>query len=66
MSTQRYSVKPHPIGTLLTWVESSEIAVLETEPAMKATQTSSIALRRSTIPCGDIRRSGRSAPTSSN
>jgi hypothetical protein len=66
MSTQRYSVKPHAIGTLLTWVESGEVAIPETEPAMKATPTSSITSRRSTIRGGDIRRSGRSAPTSSN
>lgn len=26
MSTQRYSVTPHPIETLLTWVKSGEIA----------------------------------------
>lgn len=29
MSTQRYSVTPHPIQTLLTWVESQEIAIPE-------------------------------------
>lgn len=29
MSTQRYSVTPHPIETLLTWVKSKEIAVPE-------------------------------------
>lgn len=29
MSTQRYSVTPHPIETLLTWVKSSEIAIPE-------------------------------------
>ncbi|MBI4728005.1 MAG: DUF262 domain-containing protein [Acidobacteria bacterium] len=29
MSTQRYSVTPHPIETLLTWVKSGEIAVPE-------------------------------------
>ena len=29
MSTQRYSVTPHPIQTLLTWVQSSEIAIPE-------------------------------------
>lgn len=29
MSTQRYSVTPHPINTLLTWVESGEIAIPE-------------------------------------
>ena len=29
MSTQRYSVTPHPIDTLLTWVKSSEIAIPE-------------------------------------
>jgi hypothetical protein len=29
MSTQRYSVTPHPIETLLTWVKSREIAVPE-------------------------------------
>jgi hypothetical protein len=27
MSTQRYSVTPHPIETLLTWVKSGEIAM---------------------------------------
>ncbi|MSR04520.1 MAG: hypothetical protein EXS04_02850 [Phycisphaerales bacterium] len=27
MSTQRYSVTPHPIETLLTWVKSREIAI---------------------------------------
>ena len=26
MATQRYSVTPHPIETLLTWVKSGEIA----------------------------------------
>lgn len=29
MSTQRYSVSPHPIETLLTWVKSEEIAIPE-------------------------------------
>ena len=29
MSTQRYSVTPHPIGSLLTWVKSGEIAIPE-------------------------------------
>jgi hypothetical protein len=29
MSTQRYSVTPHPIDTLLTWVRSGEIAIPE-------------------------------------
>lgn len=29
MATQRYSVTPHPIETLLTWVKSGEIAVPE-------------------------------------
>jgi len=29
MSTQRYSVTPHPIETLLTWVKSQEIAIPE-------------------------------------
>jgi hypothetical protein len=29
MSTQRYSVTPHPVETLLTWVKSKEIAVPE-------------------------------------
>ncbi len=29
MSTQRYSVTPHPIETLLTWVKSGEIALPE-------------------------------------
>ena len=29
MSTQRYSVTPHPISTLLTWVNSGEIAIPE-------------------------------------
>lgn len=29
MSTQRYSVTPHPIDTLLTWVKSGEIAIPE-------------------------------------
>ncbi len=29
MSTQRYSVTPHPIDTLLTWVKSKEIAIPE-------------------------------------
>ena len=29
MSTQRYSFAPHPIGTLLTSVKSSEIAIQE-------------------------------------
>ena len=29
MSTQRYSVSPHPIETLLTWVKSGEIAIPE-------------------------------------
>lgn len=29
MSTQRYSVAPHPIETLLTWVKSQEIAIPE-------------------------------------
>ena len=27
MATQRYSVTPHPIETLLTWVKSGEIAM---------------------------------------
>mgnify|MGYP001425614721 FL=1 len=29
MTTQRYSVAPHPIDTLLTWVRSGEIAIPE-------------------------------------
>src|SRR5574337_924935 len=29
MSTQRYSVTPHPIETLLTWVKSGESAIPE-------------------------------------
>jgi uncharacterized protein DUF262 len=29
MATQRYSVTPHPIETLLTWVKSAEIAIPE-------------------------------------
>src|SRR6476661_8246969 len=29
MSTQRYSVTPHPTETLLTWVKSGEIAIPE-------------------------------------
>jgi len=29
MATQRYCVTPHPIDTLLTWVKSGEIAILE-------------------------------------
>jgi hypothetical protein len=29
MSTQRYSVTPHPIDTILTWVKSGEIAIPE-------------------------------------
>lgn len=29
MSTQRYSVTPHPVETLLTWVKSNEIAIPE-------------------------------------
>jgi len=29
MTTQRYSVTPHPIQTLLTWVQSGEIAIPE-------------------------------------
>ena len=31
MSTQRYSVTPHPIETLLTWVKSGEIAIPESQ-----------------------------------
>lgn len=33
MSTQRYSVTPHPIETLLTWVKSGEIAIPEIQRA---------------------------------
>ena len=29
MSTQRYSVTPHPVETLLTWAKSGEIAIPE-------------------------------------
>ncbi len=29
MTTQRYSVTPHPVDTLLTWVKSGEIAIPE-------------------------------------
>ncbi len=29
MSTQRYSVTPHPIETLLAWAQSGEIAIPE-------------------------------------
>ena len=29
MSTQRYSVTPHPIETLLTWIKSGEVAIPE-------------------------------------
>ena len=40
MATQRYSVTPHPIDTLLTWVKSGEIAIPEIQrpfvwPAVK-------------------------------
>lgn len=40
MATQRYSVTPHPIETLLTWVKSGEIAIPEIQrpfvwPAVK-------------------------------
>jgi len=40
MSTQRYSVTPHPIETLLTWVKSGEIAIPEIQRPFvwKATQ----------------------------
>jgi hypothetical protein len=31
MSTRRYSVTPHPIGALPTWVKSGEIAIPEKE-----------------------------------
>lgn len=31
MATQRYSVTPHPIETLLTWVKSGEIAIPEVQ-----------------------------------
>ena len=30
MDTQQYSVTPHPMETLLTWVKSGEIAIRET------------------------------------
>src|SRR5690348_1398333 len=29
MATQRYSVAPHPVETLLTWIKSGEIAIPE-------------------------------------
>ncbi|OAI44423.1 hypothetical protein AYO38_09710 [bacterium SCGC AG-212-C10] len=29
MSTQRYTVTPHPVGTILTWVEAGQIAIPE-------------------------------------
>ncbi|MGH7494893.1 MAG: hypothetical protein ACREOO_21180 [bacterium] len=29
MATQRYTVTPHPIETLLTWVKSGEVAIPE-------------------------------------
>ena len=29
MSTQRYSIAPHPLDTLLAWVRSREIAIPE-------------------------------------
>ena len=32
MATQRYSVTPHPIETLLTWVKSGEIAIGDKPP----------------------------------
>jgi len=40
MATQRYSVTPHPIETLLTWVKSGEIAIPEIQRPFvwKATQ----------------------------
>ncbi|MGH2541547.1 MAG: GmrSD restriction endonuclease domain-containing protein, partial [Ardenticatenaceae bacterium] len=40
MTTQRYSVTPHPIETLLTWVKSGEIAIPEIQRPFvwKATQ----------------------------
>ena len=40
MTTQRYSVTPHPIQTLLTWVQSGEIAIPEIQRPFvwKATQ----------------------------
>ncbi len=33
MATQRYSVTPHPIDTLLTWVKSGEITIPEIQRA---------------------------------
>lgn len=40
MATQRYSVTPHPIQTLLTWVQSGEVAIPEIQRPFvwKATQ----------------------------
>ena len=34
MATQRYTVTPHPIETLLTWVKSGEIAIGDKAPAV--------------------------------
>ena len=34
MSTQRYSVTPHSIETILTWVKSGEIAIGDKTPEM--------------------------------
>jgi hypothetical protein len=38
MSTQRYSVTPHPIETLLTWLKSGEIAIPEIQRPFVSSQ----------------------------
>jgi hypothetical protein len=49
MSTQRYSVTPHPIETLLTWVKSGEIAIPEIQrPFVWEATKSAIFLTRCT------------------
>jgi uncharacterized protein with ParB-like and HNH nuclease domain len=54
MSTQRYTVTPHPIDTLLTWVKLGEIAIPEIQhpfvwEATKVRNLLSPAMRRITM-----------------
>ena len=53
MSTQRYSVSPHPIETLLTWVKSGEIAIPEIQRPFvwEATQVETSGLTLPRLSC---------------
>ncbi|MBM4013184.1 MAG: hypothetical protein FJ286_17800 [Planctomycetes bacterium] len=54
MATQRYSVTPHAIETLLTWVKTKEIAIPEIQRPFvwEATKDSPVNGTSATMPTG--------------